>query len=121
MPCRQRLRSGADLPTVTSREPDHDLCRCSDSVLQPVVICIGRVSVPCTTHMATQHTQARLHSMAAVHLHASCCITCMQREHKSAKQCASEVEECQALRRTFYACKRGQVDNTKRIRGIKGY
>lgn len=45
----------------------------------------------------------------------------VQKEQRPAKECARVVEECQGLRQTFYACKRGQVDNTKRIRGNKGY
>jgi cytochrome c oxidase assembly factor 5 len=45
----------------------------------------------------------------------------VQTEGKSAKECAKTVKECQKLRETFYNCKRGQIDNTKRIRGNKGY
>jgi len=45
----------------------------------------------------------------------------VQKENKSATQCAKEVEECQGLRESYYTCKRGQIDNTKRIRGNKGH
>jgi Cytochrome c oxidase assembly protein PET191 len=44
-----------------------------------------------------------------------------QIEGKSATECGKEVEECQGLRQAYYQCKRGQIDNTKRIRGNKGY
>jgi hypothetical protein len=49
------------------------------------------------------------------------CTLCVQKEGKTAKQCCKEVEECQGLRDAFYTCKRGQIDNTKRIRGNVGY
>jgi len=44
-----------------------------------------------------------------------------QSEHKDIKDCAAEVDECQGLRNAYFTCKRGQIDNTKRIRGNKGY
>lgn len=45
----------------------------------------------------------------------------LQKEGKAAQECAQQVAECQGLREAFYTCKRGQIDNTKRIRGNKGY
>ena len=45
----------------------------------------------------------------------------LQKEGKTAKECGKEVEECQGLRDAFFTCKRGQIDNTNRIRGNKGY
>lgn len=46
---------------------------------------------------------------------------CVQKEGKSASECGKIVVECQALRKAYFTCKRGQIDNTKRIRGNKGY
>lgn len=46
---------------------------------------------------------------------------CMQKEHKDIKTCAKEVKECDGLRNSYAACKRGQVDARSRLRGNKGY
>ena len=42
-------------------------------------------------------------------------------EHKDIKTCAKEVKECDGLRNSYAACKRGQVDARSRLRGNKGY
>lgn len=42
-------------------------------------------------------------------------------EHKDIKTCAQEVKECEGLRNSYAACKRGQVDARSRLRGNKGY
>lgn len=44
-----------------------------------------------------------------------------QQEGKPIKQCALEVKECNGLRNSYAACKRGQVDARSRLRGNKGY
>ncbi len=42
-------------------------------------------------------------------------------EGKAVKECAQKVEECQGLRTSFFACKKGQADPRSRIQGQKGY
>lgn len=57
------------------------------------------------------------------------CLTespCIKEEKRSFKECAKErppsvPSTCVGLRETYFQCKRGQVDMTKRIRGNKGY
>lgn len=46
---------------------------------------------------------------------------CMQKEGKPIKECAKEVKECEGLRNSYSACKRGQLDARSRLRGNKGY
>ena len=71
---------------------------------------------------------ARLYSYCLVdlcgdyrHLYSVRAVSILQKEGKTAKECGKEVEECQGLRDAFFTCKRGQIDNTNRIRGNKGY
>ncbi len=45
----------------------------------------------------------------------------MQTEGKNIKTCAKEVKECEGLRNSYAACKRGQIDPRNRIMGNKGY
>lgn len=45
----------------------------------------------------------------------------MQTEGKDIKTCAREVKECEGLRNSYAACKRGQIDPRTRIKGNKGY
>lgn len=45
----------------------------------------------------------------------------IQVEKRSIKDCAREVQDCEALRCSLYACRRGQLDARTRIAGNKGY
>ena len=45
----------------------------------------------------------------------------LPQEHKDIRTCAKEVKECDGLRNSYAACKRGQVDARSRLRGNKGY
>ena len=44
-----------------------------------------------------------------------------QVEKRSIKDCAKEIQSCEALRYSLYACRRGQLDARTRIAGNKGY
>lgn len=98
--------------------------KCYDARVRP---CAGRLtiqSVPqwhCHRHESSCAQAPALRVTSSSRQRALHPEACLQREHRPAKECASIVEECQGLRQTYYACKRGQVDNTKRIRGNKGY
>ena len=59
--------------------------------------------------------------------HASACrrvpiaAALLLQEGKPIKECAREVKECEGLRNSYSACKRGQLDARSRLRGNKGY
>lgn len=51
---------------------------------------------------------------------------CVKRDKKTPREClktndGSVPNECQALRNTFFECKRSLLDNRVRFRGRKGY
>ncbi|XP_022904181.1 cytochrome c oxidase assembly factor 5 [Onthophagus taurus] len=46
---------------------------------------------------------------------------CVKMGKKTPRECLREVPECQALRTTFFECKRSLLDNRQRFRGRKGY
>ncbi|XP_055626784.1 cytochrome c oxidase assembly factor 5 [Toxorhynchites rutilus septentrionalis] len=51
---------------------------------------------------------------------------CCRKEKKLPRECLSRTDgsvpdECQALRVTFFECKRSMLDNRQRFRGRKGY
>ncbi|KAB0802493.1 hypothetical protein PPYR_04679 [Photinus pyralis] len=51
---------------------------------------------------------------------------CVKRDKKTPREClktsdGSVAYECQALRNTFFECKRSLLDNRVRFRGRKGY
>ncbi|KAM9850671.1 cytochrome c oxidase assembly factor 5 [Aulostomus maculatus] len=45
---------------------------------------------------------------------------CVVKEGKLPSECLKEGC-CQALKRTFFECKRSMLDNRARFRGLKGY
>ncbi|XP_055706024.1 cytochrome c oxidase assembly factor 5 [Phlebotomus papatasi] len=51
---------------------------------------------------------------------------CCKKERKTPRECINRTDgsvpiECQALRNTFFECKRSILDNRQRFRGRKGY
>lgn len=46
---------------------------------------------------------------------------CAPLQGKPIRECAKEAKECDGLRNSYAACKRGQLDTRSRLRGNKGY